>query len=75
VVIVSGSTFYLSEVTKFELLTTIVEYNCVYFSPTLRINVFILNTVLSARYLDITPLVLLRLSDLRLSEHGRTTVE
>jgi len=26
--------------TKFELLTTIVEHNCVYFSPTLRINVF-----------------------------------
>jgi len=40
VVIVSSSKFYSSELTKFELLTTIVEHNCVYFIPTLRINVF-----------------------------------
>jgi len=50
-VIVSGSIFYSPELTKFELLTTIVEHNCVDFNQTLRIKcVFILNTVLSARY-------------------------
>ena len=32
VVIVSSSKFYSSELTKFELLTTIVEDNCVYLS-------------------------------------------
>jgi len=40
VVIVSSSTFYSSEVTKFELLTRIVQHNRVCLSPTLRINVF-----------------------------------
>jgi len=40
VVIVSSSAFYSSELTKFELLTTIVEHNCVHCSPTLGINVF-----------------------------------
>jgi len=40
VVIISSSTFYLSELTKFELIITIFEHNCVDLSPTLRINVF-----------------------------------
>jgi len=40
VVIVSSSKFYSSELTKIELLTTIVEHNCVYLSPTLRISMF-----------------------------------
>jgi len=39
VVIVSSSAFYSSELTKFELLTTIVGHDCVYLGPTLRINV------------------------------------
>jgi len=36
VVIVSSSTFYSSELTKFEQLSTIAEYNCVYFSQLLE---------------------------------------
>jgi len=32
VVIISSSTFYLSKLTKFELIITIFEHNCVYLS-------------------------------------------
>jgi len=31
-----SSTFYLSELTKFELIITIFEHNCDYLNPTLR---------------------------------------
>jgi len=39
VVIISGSTFQLSQLTKLELIITIFEHNYVYLSPILRINV------------------------------------
>ena len=55
VVIISSSIFYLSKLTKFELIITIYEHNCVYLSSQ-NWCVFILNSVLSAEYLDITQL-------------------
>ena len=47
----SVAVYFISELTKFELIITIFEHNYVYLSPTLRINVFILNAML-----DIVPL-------------------
>jgi len=41
---------FISELTKFEFIITIFEHNYVYLSPTLRINVFIVNAVLSASF-------------------------
>ena len=46
---------FISELTKFELINTIFEHNYIHLSPTLRINVFKVNAVLSARYPDIAP--------------------
>ena len=54
VVIISSRIFYLSKLTKLELI--IVEHNCVYLSSQNEC-VFVLNSVLiSAGYLDIAPL-------------------
>jgi len=49
VVIISSNTF-ISELTTFELIITTFEHNYVYLTPILRINDFILNVVVSARY-------------------------
>jgi len=49
VVIISSNTF-ISELTTFELIITTFEHNYVYLTPILRMNDFILNVVVSARY-------------------------
>ena len=44
---------FISELTKWELIDTVFEHNYICLSLTLRMNVFIVNSVLSARCLDI----------------------